>query len=747
MTGAARRPDGSLHAMLDARADDLGRPLSAAIRGPLERSFGAPLGDVRIHTDPEAAATAGRMGAQAYAVGRHVVFGPGRFAPHAPLGRALLAHELAHVLQQRAPGPGAARSGTGVAEADADRSGALASAGLPAAVSTSTAPGVSCSRLGSTPYTLGDAWSTLKEEARSRVNRMVGRQEGAALEVTGALDTLIGLPYSATATADIVLDKVVQDPETKKKIRTAVADVTPHEKKMRDTVLKVARSGPTDPETKESIFIDPVTKAPALSPAVGWLGRKVTGGLGTTVFAGLPKEQALLFTDEEIGQLEGAAGLQIALSMVGVTEVEVALKVVGAIGAAKTILDSVNANPEGFATDPAFWTSVINAALFVVGLHASAAGRRIVAILVSTGQVMVSAAPAALKIKEDWVTQRGPDRDAVIQKDLKDLFHAVWPSVRNLIQAALTRRAAAAGRPPAEQPPPTPPPPAPKKAPPPPKKAPPTPPPDKAPVLPPKKLPPALPETTTEPPKAVPKAPTADVPKAVPKSPTAPVPHAHPTAPPKLAPQPLPAPTKPKPTKPKPGQPKVLKPKKTAPTKAAMKKAAPKAAAKLAAATGPAAAAAKPVKMAAPKKTAKTAAKKPAGKKAAKKSAKKAAPRKWAYVRRNLELPRRHWSRLSRIIRQLIPVCEMCQRRPSAAADHVVPLKDVDAVMGLGALSHAEARAAANHPDNLAGICTPCNSAKKDRPLGDPRLVTGGWDPPNPNERIKQKMREMGTGW
>ena len=60
---------------------------------------------VRVHTDGRAAASALAVGARAYAVGRHIVFAPGEYAPHTGRGQSLLAHELAHVAQQaRSPG-------------------------------------------------------------------------------------------------------------------------------------------------------------------------------------------------------------------------------------------------------------------------------------------------------------------------------------------------------------------------------------------------------------------------------------------------------------------------------------------------------------------------------------------------------------------------------------------------------------------------------------------------------------------
>jgi hypothetical protein len=76
-----------------------GRPLDPGVRAAMEPRFGHSFADVRVHTDGAAARSAAQVGAQAYAVGPHLVFGSGRYAPHTPGGRHLLAHELAHVVQ------------------------------------------------------------------------------------------------------------------------------------------------------------------------------------------------------------------------------------------------------------------------------------------------------------------------------------------------------------------------------------------------------------------------------------------------------------------------------------------------------------------------------------------------------------------------------------------------------------------------------------------------------------------------
>ena len=61
---------------------------------------GHSLSHVRIHTDSHAAESAREVGALAYTVGRHIVFGAGHYAPTTSAGKLLLAHELAHVGQQ-----------------------------------------------------------------------------------------------------------------------------------------------------------------------------------------------------------------------------------------------------------------------------------------------------------------------------------------------------------------------------------------------------------------------------------------------------------------------------------------------------------------------------------------------------------------------------------------------------------------------------------------------------------------------
>lgn len=78
-----------------------GRPLAPSVRASMEASFGHDFGDTRIHTDSRASSSARAIDARAYTVGEGIVFGEGQYAPETSAGRALLAHELTHVVQQR----------------------------------------------------------------------------------------------------------------------------------------------------------------------------------------------------------------------------------------------------------------------------------------------------------------------------------------------------------------------------------------------------------------------------------------------------------------------------------------------------------------------------------------------------------------------------------------------------------------------------------------------------------------------
>lgn len=109
-----------------------GQPLDAATRHDMEQQFGQDFGHVRLHADAQAAASAEAVHARAYTVGADIVLGAGELAPATVRGRRLLAHELAHVVQQgQTPArPGLSRSGIVLARqpVDDERAKAVAEA-------------------------------------------------------------------------------------------------------------------------------------------------------------------------------------------------------------------------------------------------------------------------------------------------------------------------------------------------------------------------------------------------------------------------------------------------------------------------------------------------------------------------------------------------------------------------------------------------------------------------------------------
>lgn len=78
-----------------------GHSLDPATRAFMEPRFGHDFSRVKVHTDAKAAESAQSVSALAYTVGRNIVFGAGHYDPSSTMGKKLLAHELAHTVQQR----------------------------------------------------------------------------------------------------------------------------------------------------------------------------------------------------------------------------------------------------------------------------------------------------------------------------------------------------------------------------------------------------------------------------------------------------------------------------------------------------------------------------------------------------------------------------------------------------------------------------------------------------------------------
>ena len=102
-SGAALRGEGergTAPGIVNRVLEAPGQALDASTRGFFEPRFGCDFSKVRVHTDPQAAESANSVNALAYTVGAHVVLGAGTQGPSSLKPDPLLAHELAHVVQQ-----------------------------------------------------------------------------------------------------------------------------------------------------------------------------------------------------------------------------------------------------------------------------------------------------------------------------------------------------------------------------------------------------------------------------------------------------------------------------------------------------------------------------------------------------------------------------------------------------------------------------------------------------------------------
>jgi hypothetical protein len=464
-----------------------GRPLDQATRSFMEPRFGRSFGDVRVHTDTNAAASARAVDAAAYTVGPNIVFGSGHFRPQSTSGRRLLAHELAHVTQQSKHWPNVPGERH---EREAHHAAGSIDHG---AVTIRQRSGFGMARL-----SVGDlersVWARVPESVKPYVRPFA---EEAKAKIDAVVPPSIEIPPSVAAVVEHPVEAVqaaatqVKETVAKKLPTSPAAAVKAVKQKVKekareyimehagetkgvvleatnivDTILwlpyaahKVAEKAVAGNKYGEALLaandliggysatmaaaaklglVDPVTGAPAISQAVSTGIDDAVDKADQAVFGDMPPEQALVFTSYETGELAGAVGSQVLLAFVGVEEVQLALKAVGVIGSAKGIYDSVARDPTGWSKNPAFWASVLGAVLSVVGLRSAKAGKKLIDIVIKAGGVL-NAVPAVWQLYNDYKDSQlaadEPKRDQVLKRDLgaivKILAQVVMDAVRS----------------------------------------------------------------------------------------------------------------------------------------------------------------------------------------------------------------------------------------------------------------------------------------------------------------------------
>ncbi len=124
--------------VIDANRLSRGQPLDQPTQVFFEGRFGHDFSNVRVHTDSRAAQSAQSANALAYTVGTDVVFARQQYAPQTTTGLSLIAHELAHVVQQHG-GPTTGR-GENQLEREADVAAKSIASGQVPEVSPGVAP-------------------------------------------------------------------------------------------------------------------------------------------------------------------------------------------------------------------------------------------------------------------------------------------------------------------------------------------------------------------------------------------------------------------------------------------------------------------------------------------------------------------------------------------------------------------------------------------------------------------------------
>lgn len=194
------------------KASGAGEALAAGPRGRLESALGADLSSVRVHTGAASAAAAEELHANAFAVGQDIHFASGKYDPGSPEGDRLLAHEVAHTVQQR--GVAAApqcqldvSSPSDPLEHEADAFADAFVGGGTAPVSRGGAPDAVVHR-----FSIGDAASVFAGPLAGRAIDSLVEQIEEAGGVVAALEAAVGpsafqiIDWAAAHQVDALLD-------------------------------------------------------------------------------------------------------------------------------------------------------------------------------------------------------------------------------------------------------------------------------------------------------------------------------------------------------------------------------------------------------------------------------------------------------------------------------------------------------------------------------------------------------------
>ena len=243
-----------------------GAPLDAGVRARYEPGLGRSLSDVRVHTDERAAESARSVNADAYTLGRDVVFGEGRYRPGTAAGERLLAHELAHVAQQgsgRRASLEMSRPGD-AGESAADRAADLLVAGRRADVAPEPV-GIQRQEAGKTPQTTPTVTDRDKANDLSKVK--VGDVGPGAEDIVLIRDWMEKHQFAQPADQQTQGEKHVllngEEMTISAAVKLAVDELKKPEELIRTTMM-AQLSPPAPVSFKAATFVGPGNRVPGL---------------------------------------------------------------------------------------------------------------------------------------------------------------------------------------------------------------------------------------------------------------------------------------------------------------------------------------------------------------------------------------------------------------------------------------------------------------------------------------------------
>ncbi|HEX8185882.1 MAG TPA: DUF4157 domain-containing protein [Blastocatellia bacterium] len=244
-----------------------GQSLASDVKTRMEGAFGESFTGVEIHTGAKAAGLSSDLNARAFTVGEKIAFGAGEYQPGTLVGDALIAHELAHVVQQRSGGPstslaqkGASEHGTLEEDADQAAVGAVLSlwGGANQSLPQIQRKALPRLRSGLQLRRCSAKSSRTKEEltrAKDAIQELLGNPEINEVEIIKQIDALGGDAYTVLkATVPVVSERnvdILAASEAGQRILERISQAlhdgdsqAEAQAKMIDLVLKRRRSTP-----------------------------------------------------------------------------------------------------------------------------------------------------------------------------------------------------------------------------------------------------------------------------------------------------------------------------------------------------------------------------------------------------------------------------------------------------------------------------------------------------------------------